>query len=121
GMVAWLGFRQTGLTYDRSERFAGETKYPLRKMLRFAVDGLTSFSTVPLRAATWLGVLAGITAVGVGLWALYVKFYVRGVIPGWTTIMILVAFFASVQLIMTGILGEYVGRLYEEAKARPLY
>jgi polyisoprenyl-phosphate glycosyltransferase len=121
GMVAWVGFRQTGLYYDRSERFAGETKYPLRKMLHFAVDGLTSFSTVPLRMATWLGVLAGIAAVGVGLWAVYTKFYVRGVIPGWTTIMILVAFSASVQLMMTGILGEYIGRLYEEAKGRPLY
>jgi dolichol-phosphate mannosyltransferase len=121
GMVAWVGFRQTGLYYDRSERFSGETKYPLRKMLHFAVDGLTSFSTVPLRVATWLGALAGVAAVGVGLWALYVKFYVRGVIPGWTTIMILVAFSASVQLMMTGILGEYIGRLYEEAKARPLY
>jgi polyisoprenyl-phosphate glycosyltransferase len=90
-------------------------------MMRFAIDGLTSFSTVPLRVATWLGALAGVAAVVVGLWALYVKFYVRGVIPGWTTIMILVAFSASMQLMMTGILGEYVGRLYEEAKARPLY
>jgi glycosyltransferase involved in cell wall biosynthesis len=121
GMVAWVGFRQTGLYYDRSERFAGETKYPLRKMLRFAVDGLTSFSTVPLRVATWLGALAGVAAVVVGLWALYVKFYVKGVVPGWTTIMILVAFSASVQLMVTGILGEYIGRLYEEAKGRPLY
>jgi glycosyltransferase involved in cell wall biosynthesis len=121
GMVAWVGFRQTGLYYDRSERFAGETKYPLRKMLHFALDGLTSFSTLPLRMATWLGALAGVAAVGVGLWAIYVKFYVRGVVPGWTTIMILVAFSASVQLMVTGILGEYIGRLYEEAKARPLY
>jgi glycosyltransferase involved in cell wall biosynthesis len=121
GMVAWVGFRQTGLYYDRSERFAGETKYPLRKMLHFALDGLTSFSTLPLRVATWLGALAGVAAVGVGLWAIYVKFYVRGVVPGWTTIMILVAFSASVQLMVTGILGEYIGRLYEEAKARPLY
>jgi len=121
GMVAWVGFRQTGIYYDRSERFAGETHYPFRKMLRFAVDGLTSFSTVPLRVATWLGALAGVAAVGVGLWAVYVKFYVRGVVPGWTTIMILVAFSASVQLMVTGILGEYIGRLYEEAKARPLY
>jgi glycosyltransferase involved in cell wall biosynthesis len=121
GMVAWVGFRQTGIYYDRSERFAGETKYPLRKMLRFAIDGLTSFSTVPLRVATWLGALAGVAAVAVGIWAIYVKFYVRGVVPGWTTIMILVAFSASVQLMVTGILGEYIGRLYEEVKARPLY
>jgi glycosyltransferase involved in cell wall biosynthesis len=121
GMVAWVGFRQTGIYYDRSERFAGETKYPVRKMLRFAIDGLTSFSTVPLRVATWLGALAGVAAVGVGLWAIYVKFYVRGVVPGWSTIMILVAFSASVQLMVTGILGEYIGRLYEEVKGRPLY
>ena len=121
GMVAWVGFRQTGVTYERSARFAGETKYPLRKMVKFALDGITSFSTLPLRIATWLGVLSGFAAVGIGLWAIYIKFYVSGVVPGWTTIMILVAFSSSVQLIVMGILGEYIGRAYDELKRRPLY
>jgi glycosyltransferase involved in cell wall biosynthesis len=121
GMVAWLGFRQIAVTYSRPARFAGETKYPLRKMIRFAVDGITSFSTVPLRIATWLGVGAGALAIVVALWSVYVKLYVRGVVPGWTTLMIMVAFGTSAQLLMTGILGEYIGRVYEEVKRRPLY
>jgi dolichol-phosphate mannosyltransferase len=121
GMVAWVGFRQAAVTYDREARFAGETKYPLRKMIRFAVDGITSFSILPLRLATWLGSLAGAIAVIAGIWTVYVRFYVEGVVPGWTTIMILVAFGTSAQLLMTGILGEYVGRIYEELKRRPLY
>ena len=121
GMVAWVGFKQTAVTYERPARFAGETKYPLRKMLRFAVDGITSFSTVPLRMAIWLGVLAGIVALVGGLWAIYVRLFDDGVVPGWTTLMILVALGSSAQLLMTGILGEYVGRIYEEVKRRPLY
>ena len=120
GLVWWVGFRQTAVDYERPARFAGETKYPVRKMFRFAIDGITSFSTVPLRMATWLGLLAGLVAIaGVG-WALYSKFF-GGVVRGWTTIMILVGLGSSAQLLMTGILGEYVGRIYEEVKRRPLY
>ena len=115
-----VGFRQTAVTYERPGRFAGETKWPLRKMLRFAIDGITSFSTVPLRMATWLGLLAGLVAMGGVGWALYSKFF-GGVVRGWTTIMILVGLGSSAQLLMTGILGEYVGRIYEEVKRRPLY
>ncbi|HEY7371781.1 MAG TPA: glycosyltransferase family 2 protein, partial [Polyangia bacterium] len=108
GLVWWVGFRQTAVDYERPARFAGETKYPFRKMFRFAIDGITSFSTVPLRMATWLGLLAGLVAIaGVG-WALYSKFF-GGVVRGWTTIMILVGLGSSAQLLMTGILGEYVG------------
>jgi dolichol-phosphate mannosyltransferase len=121
GMVAWVGFRQTAAYYDREARFAGETKYPLRKMLRFAIDGITSFSTVPLRFATWLGVFAGLVAVVIALWAVYIKLFVSGAVQGWTTIMIVVALGTSAQLLMIGILGEYVGRIYEEVKRRPLY
>ena len=120
GLVWWVGFRQTSVSYERPARFAGETKYPLRRMLRFAIDGITSFSTVPLRMATWLGVLAGLVALGGVGWALYSKFF-GGVVRGWTTIMILVGLGSSAQLLMTGILGEYVGRIYEEVKRRPLY
>lgn len=121
GMVAWVGFRQTSVAYERPARFAGETKYPFRKMVRFAIDGITSFSIVPLRLATWLGVCAGGVAVVGGIWALYVKLLGTGTVPGWTTIMVLVAVGSAAQLLMTGILGEYVGRIYEEVKRRPLY
>ncbi len=121
GMVSWVGFRQIAVTYDREARFAGETKYPLSKMLRFAIDGITSFSVFPLRAATVLGVLAGCAAVLVGIWAVTVKFLGLGTVPGWTTIMFAVALGSSAQLLMTGVLGEYVGRIYEEIKRRPLY
>jgi polyisoprenyl-phosphate glycosyltransferase len=121
GLVWWVGFRQIAVPYERPARFAGKTKYPLRKMLRIAVDGITSFSTVPLRIATFFGVLAGLTAMAGAIWALWEKFFGNGVVRGWTTIMILVGFGSSAQLLMTGILGEYVGRIYEEVKRRPLY
>jgi dolichol-phosphate mannosyltransferase len=121
GMVAWIGFKQTELLYDRPGRFAGETKYPLRKMVRFALDGITSFSILPLRFATYLGMLMILGSVGVVAWALVAKYVMHQVVQGWTAIMIVVAVFASVQLLMIGILGEYVGRIYEEVKRRPLY
>jgi dolichol-phosphate mannosyltransferase len=121
GMVTWVGFKQFALHYDREARFAGETKYPLSKMIRFAIDAITSFSIVPLRFATWLGVLAGITA-GIGaLFVIYAKLFTNDTVQGWTTIMIAVALGSSAQLIMIGILGEYIGRIYEEIKRRPLY
>jgi glycosyltransferase involved in cell wall biosynthesis len=120
GLVAWVGFKQTSVTYDRPARLAGETKYPFRKMLRFAIDGITSFSIVPLRFATWLGIIAGIVSLGTGAWALIQG--IRGhVVTGWTTLMILVSLASCAQLLMTGILGEYVGRIYEQVKQRPLY
>jgi dolichol-phosphate mannosyltransferase len=121
GMVAWVGFKQSALYYDREARFAGETKYPFSKMLRFALDAITSFSVLPLRFASWLGVGAGLVAIAYALFAVYVKFRLAGVVPGWTTLMIAVALGTSAQLFMTGILGEYVGRIYEELKRRPLY
>lgn len=121
GMVAWVGFRQTKVTYERQGRFAGETKYPLSKMLRFAIDGITSFSIIPVRMATLLGVLTGLLAVGMGVWALIAKLNGANVVLGWTTVMMLVALCASAQLLMMGVLGEYVGRVYEEVKRRPLY
>lgn len=121
GMVAWVGFRQTEVLYDRPARFAGETKYPFRKMLRFALDGISSFSVVPLRVATWLGMLSGVIGVGASIWAVYEKLFGSGTVAGWTTIMIAVSLGSAAQLLMTGVLGEYVGRIYEEVKRRPLY
>jgi glycosyltransferase involved in cell wall biosynthesis len=121
GMVAWVGFKQTPVYYDREARFAGETKYPFSKMLRFAVDAITSFSILPLRFASWLGVGAALVAIAYALFVIYVKVFQGGLVPGWTTLMIAVALGTSAQLFMTGILGEYVGRIYEEVKRRPLY
>jgi dolichol-phosphate mannosyltransferase len=121
GMVAWVGFKQTAVYYNRDARFAGTTKYPFRKMLNFAVDGITSFSVVPLRLATWLGVLAAFCAFGIGAWATAAKLLGFSTVSGWATIMFAVALGSSAQLLMTGILGEYIGRIYEEIKRRPLY
>lgn len=121
GMVAWVGFKQTAVYYERAGRFAGDTHYPLRKMVKFAIDAITSFSIVPLRMATWLGVAAGMVAILVAVWAVYVRLFNVAAVPGWATIMLAVSLAASAQLLMTGILGEYVGRIYEEVKRRPLY
>jgi polyisoprenyl-phosphate glycosyltransferase len=121
GLVAWLGFKQTAVLYDRPARFAGETKFPLRKMLRFAIDGITSFSVLPLRFATYLGMLISIASVGVAIWAVLARFVFQVTVPGWTTVIVLVSLLAAVQLIMIGILGEYIGRIYEQVKKRPLY
>jgi glycosyltransferase involved in cell wall biosynthesis len=121
GMVAWVGFKQTEVLYDRPGRYAGETKYPLRKMVHFALDGITSFSVLPLRFATYLGMLMILASGGVIVWALVAKYALHQVVQGWTAIMIVIALFSSVQLLMIGILGEYIGRIYEEVKRRPLY
>jgi dolichol-phosphate mannosyltransferase len=120
GMVTWVGFRQTAVYYHRPDRFAGETHYPFRKMLRFAMDAITSFSTVPLKLSSWLGVLAGVVGLVLAAWAVYAG--ITGlVVPGWTTIIVAVSLASSAQLLMIGVLGEYVGRIYEEVKRRPLY
>lgn len=121
GMVAWIGFKQTAVHYDRPGRFAGETKYPLSKMLKFAVDGITSFSILPLRLATYLGAFISVLAVGIAIWAVVAHFALHATVPGWTAQVVLISLLASVQLLMIGILGEYIGRIYEQAKGRPLY
>ena len=121
GMVAWIGFKQTAVHYERDGRFAGETHYPMRKMIRFAIDGITSFSSVPLRIATVLGLLAGGVGLVVAGWAVYVRLFNKAAVPGWATIMIAVTLAGSAQLLIMGIIGEYIGRIYEEVKRRPLY
>jgi dolichol-phosphate mannosyltransferase len=121
GMCSWIGFRQFGLRYARAPRFAGETKYPLRKMLRLALDGISSFSIVPLRAVTGIGFFsAGLSALGI-IYALFVRLVTRSWVPGWTISFIGMLLLGSLQMISLGILGEYVGRIYTEAKQRPLY
>ncbi len=120
GLSAWVGFRQEAVPYDRQERFAGITKYPLAKMVRFSVDAITSFSHVPLQLATSFGfVLAGLSLVGI-LVAVVLRI-THGAIVGQASTLILVLFLGGVQLIFLGVIGEYLGRIYDEVRARPLY
>lgn len=121
GMVAWVGFNQMPLPYDRQERLAGTSKYPLRKMLRFATDGILSFSTKPLQIATNLGLIAaGWALLGI-LYALGMRIFTSTWVEGWTALMIAVLFMGGAQLIAIGVIGAYIGRIYQESKDRPLY
>ena len=121
GMVSWVGFRQIGLEYDRQERFAGKTKYPFKKMLRFAFDAITSFSTLPLKLMIYIGFFASFIGIlGIG-YIFYIKFFTTLTITGWSSIMITILLLGGVQLVTIGIMGEYIGRLSEESKKRPLY
>jgi hypothetical protein len=120
GMVAWIGFRQVPFAYDRAERLAGETKYPLRKMVRFAFDALTGFSSAPLKLASQVGIGLSIGSV---LLILYIAYaWLSGMsIQGWTSLMLIVVIIGAVQMFVLGLMGEYIGRLYNESKRRPLY
>lgn len=120
GLVSWIGGSQVAISYARDPRFAGETKYPLSKMVRFAVDALTSFSIKPLRLATWTGFLAVFFALCLMAYSA-VRWAMGVVVDGWTSLIMAVAAFSAVQLIVLGILGEYVGRLVLESKRRPLF
>ncbi len=120
GLSVWVGFRQEAVRYDRAERFAGETKYPLTKMVRFSLDAITSFSHVPLQLATTLGFLiAGVSFLGIIIAAI-VRFF-NGSIVGQGTTISVVLFLGGIQLIFLGVIGEYLGRIYDEVRARPLY
>lgn len=122
GMVSWTGFKQTPVEYDRKERFAGKTKYPLNKMVKLALDGMVSFSSKPLRVAEYLGFFAVIVAIIIFLYAFIYKIVGgKNLVTGWASIMTTVTFLGGVQLITIGILGEYIGRIYDETKERPLY
>ena len=120
GMVAWIGFRQVPFVYDRAERHAGESKYPLSKMLRFAFDALTGFSSAPLKLASHAGLLLSLGSL---LIIGYIGFaFVTGrSIQGWTSLMLVVVVLGAVQMFVLALMGEYIGRLYNEAKKRPLY
>lgn len=120
GMISWIGLPQAALEYDRDERHAGQSKYPLRRMVRFAVDAITGFSIIPLRLATWLGFTCAALALLMTIYAL-VSWLTGGVVAGWTSTILVVLIIGGVQLFVVGILGEYVGRLYIQSKGRPLY
>jgi len=120
GMVAWIGFRQVPFPYERDQRFAGTTKYPLRKMIRFALDALTGFSSAPLKLASHAGLWL---SVGSALLVIYILagFLSGRAIPGWTSLMLVVVVLGAIQMFVLGLLGEYIGRLYSQSKQRPLY
>ena len=121
GICSWTGFTQTPLYYRRAARFAGSTKYPLKKMLLLALDGILSFSVVPLRLMTLLGGLTAVLSVIGIVWALGVRILTRSWVAGWATLFIVVLFLSGMQMLCLGILGEYVGRIYTEVKQRPLF
>ncbi|WP_051696673.1 glycosyltransferase family 2 protein [Streptomyces sp. NRRL S-244] len=119
-LVPWLGFPSGQVTYRRGERVAGETKYPLSKMIRLAVDGITNFSAAPLRIATWLGVISFVTCFVMIAWTLVV-FLLGKTVPGWSSLFVAMLFLGGVQLICVGLLGEYIGRIYTAVQRRPTY
>lgn len=121
GMSTWIGFRQVGVPYARDARFAGSTKYPVRKMARLATDAVTSFSTTPIRMVFTLGLVAVGFCLAALAWTLYLRLFTDETIQGWTSVLVVVLFLGGVQLISVGIIGQYVGRIFDEVKGRPLY
>ncbi|HVZ51105.1 MAG TPA: glycosyltransferase family 2 protein [Pseudolabrys sp.] len=120
GMFAWLGFRQTAVDFRRPARAAGETKYPLWKMLRLAMNAVIGFSDVPLKMAIWAGLVVSGFALCIGLYAI-ARYLANEVVTGWTSIIVVVSFFSGINLLMSGIMGLYIGRIHAEVKRRPLY
>lgn len=120
GMVAWVGFSQIAVPYARPARQFGETKYPLRKMASLAWNAISSFSTFPLRIITVTGGFFGLAGVGVGFYALF-QHLAGNTVPGWTTLVCLLSLLGGMILMALGVIGEYVGKIYEEVKQRPLY
>lgn len=121
GVIPQLGFPSTTVEYERSERFAGESKYPLGKMLALAWQGVSSFSAAPLRAITTLGLLVSLFSLGMGLWALGVRLFTDQAVPGWASIVIPLFLISGVQLLSLGVIGEYLAKVFVETKRRPLY
>jgi len=121
GLVSWVGFRQTYVEYIREERFAGETKYPLKKMIKFAMDGITSFSYKPLKLATYVGFIFALVSFLYLIVVIVQTLYFKQTVSGWASIVAINLFFNGITLIILGLIGEYIGRIYDESKNRPLY
>ncbi len=121
GIVREIGFKSSVVEYERQAREAGESKYPLKKMLSFAWKGITAFSTAPLRMITVLGLVSGIASFALILWVLGVRLFTQDAVPGWASVLLPLLFIGSVQLICLGIIGEYMSKIYEEVKRRPKY
>lgn len=122
GLFSWVGYKQVPFEYERQERYAGKTKYPLRKMIKLASDGIISFSTKPLKLVGTLGIISIVISILILIYALLsYAFKLNNLSPGWTSIMVAITFFAGVQLLSIWIMSEYIGRIYDEAKERPQY
>lgn len=121
GLTCWAGFRQSKVEYPRAQRLAGETGYPLWKMLRLAADGITSFSHAPLRWVTLCGLAASLLSVLIGCWVLWVRIFNAQAVRGWTSLMVMVLFMGGLNLVALGVIGEYLARIFDEVKDRPLY
>lgn len=121
GQISWVGFQQTFVEYNREERQAGSTGYTYRKMLHFALDGITGFSDVPLKIVTYFGFIVSIIAFLVGIYALIAKFFLDDTEQGWTSLMIAILFLGGIQMIAIGIIGEYLSRMNHNIRNRPLY
>jgi glycosyltransferase involved in cell wall biosynthesis len=121
GLIPQLGFNSAVVQYDRSKRVAGESKYPLWKMLKFAAEGITSFSAVPLKLITLLGLVVSLASFATALWALWIRFVRASAVPGWTSTVVPVYFLGGLQLLCTGIVGQYLAKIYIETKARPRF
>ncbi|NLD46001.1 MAG: glycosyltransferase family 2 protein [Clostridiaceae bacterium] len=121
GIISWLGFKQIGIEFSRDKRFAGETKYPLKKMIKFAFDAITSFSYKPLKLASYFGIFLSMLSFIYLLVVVYTRLFTEHIQPGWASTLAVNLFFNGITLIILGIIGEYVGRIYDEAKGRPLY
>ena len=121
GLVSWVGFKQTAVTYVRDERFAGETKYPLKKMLKFAMDGITTFSYKPLKISTYIGFLVAVLSFIYLIVVICLRLFTDVTVTGWASTLAVSLIFNGVILMMLGIIGEYIGRIYDETKNRPLY
>ena len=121
GMFAWMGYRQIAVPFSRPERAAGDTKYPLRKMVGLASNGVLGFSDAPLRLVVWLGMIVSLVAMLCGVYAIVLRLLRDDLVPGWASTIVVVAFLAGVNMLMTGIVGLYVGRIHREVKGRPLY
>lgn len=121
GQIAWVGFRQTHVLYDRQERFAGSTGYNFRKMLRLALDGITSFSNTPLKFVTYLGLFISIIALLLFFYVLYSMFVLEDTVPGWGSLMVSILFLGGIQMVAIGIIGEYLSRMNQNLLNRPAY
>ena len=121
GMSSWIGYRQIGVPYRRDARHVGDTKYPTRKMVRFATDAITSFSSAPLRLVSGIGLVFVVFCAGYLAYTVYVKAFTNEAVQGWTTVVVLVLLLGGVQLVSLGIVGTYIARIFDESKRRPLY
>lgn len=121
GQIAWAGFRQSSVEFDRDERFGGKSGYTWGKMIRFALDGITAFSDFPLRLVTYFGFIVSFIAFLVGLYALYARFISGDYVQGWASLIISVLFLGGIQMIAIGIIGEYISRMQSDIRKRPLY